>query len=64
MFNECGSLETIGDISKWNIKQVLDFNHMFNRCHKLFCNISSWKFNKKARISNMNDSAEGVKLPS
>lgn len=64
MFNECESLETIGDISKWYIKQVLDFNHMFKRCSKLSCNISSWKFNKKARISNMNDSAEGVKLPS
>ena len=50
--------------AKWYIKQVLDFNHMFKRCSKLSCNISSWKFNKKARISNMNDSAEGVKLPS
>lgn len=63
MFNKCESLTTIGDISKWNIKQVLDFNHMFNYCRKLSCNISSWKFNKKARISNMNDYAEGVKLP-
>lgn len=64
MFNKCEKLETIGDISKWNIKQVLDFNHMFDQCHNLSCNISSWKFNKKARTSNMNDYAEGVKLPS
>lgn len=64
MFNKCENLKTIGDISKWNIKQVLDFNHMFDHCRNLSCNISSWKFNKKARTSNMNDYAEGVKLPS
>ena len=64
MFNECHELESVGDISKWNIKQVLDFNYMFNECNKLKLDISSWKFNKKARISNMNIYAKGVKLPS
>ena len=44
MFNECSSLESLPDISKWNTKNVIDMRYMFAGCASLISlpNLSIW----------------------
>ena len=35
MFNECSSLISLPDISKWNIKNVINIDKIFNGCTKI-----------------------------
>ena len=35
MFSDCKSLESLPDISKWNIINVKDMSFMFSHCEKL-----------------------------
>ena len=35
MFNDCNSLITLPDISKWNTSNVTDMNEMFYNCNSL-----------------------------
>ena len=44
MFYNCDKLKTLEDISKWDIKNVINMNSMFNGCRSLkyFPNVSNW----------------------
>jgi len=35
MFNNCSSLKSIPDISKWNTKNIENMEGFFNNCFKL-----------------------------
>ena len=35
LFNNCSSLTSLPDISKWNTIKVIDMNNMFNDCRSL-----------------------------
>jgi surface protein len=45
-------LETPGDLSSWNISNVISMSFMFNQCYNLqtIGDISNWKFNNLTRI--------------
>ena len=44
MFQNCSSLTSLPDISKWNITKVTDISYLFNKCSKLkkLPDISKW----------------------
>ena len=45
MFNNCKSLSELPEISKWNLKNVIDINYMFYNCKSLSKNIPNWDLN-------------------
>ena len=53
LFNECNSLISLPDISKWNISNVKDMSYMFNGCKSLesLPDISQWKTSKVKDMS-------------
>ena len=55
MFNECRSLSSIPDISKWNTNNVININYMFTECLSLSSipDISKWNINNVINMSNM-----------
>ena len=52
MFNECSSLSSLPDISKWNIKNIKDISYMFRECFSLesLPDISKWETNNIENI--------------
>ena len=52
MFNECSSLSSLPDISKWNIKNTKDISYMFRECFSLesLPDISKWETNNIENI--------------
>ena len=44
MFQYCSSLESLPDISKWNISKVTNMNCLFKGCSslKILPDVSSW----------------------
>ena len=46
LFNECSSLISLPDISKWNISNVTDLSSIFYNCNSLISipDISKWNF--------------------
>ena len=55
MFNECESLISLPDISKWNTSNVTNMNNMFYGCKSLISlpDISKWNISKVTNISYM-----------
>ena len=53
LFNECNSLISLPDISKWNISNAKDMSYMFNGCKSLesLPDISQWKTSKVKDMS-------------
>ena len=53
MFNECSSLLSLPDISKWNTNNVTNMSYMFYECSSLAClpDISKWNI---INICNVN----------
>ena len=53
MFNECESLTSLSDISKWNKININNMSYIFNECKSLksLPDISKWNTNN---ITNMN----------
>ena len=44
LFYGCKSLQSLSDISKWDLSHVKDMSNMFNQCCSLksFTNLSKW----------------------
>ena len=55
MFENCSSLVSLPDISKWNTSNVTDMRRMFENCSSLksFPDISKWKLNKELDKEDM-----------
>ena len=55
MFNECNSLISLPDISKWNISNVKDMGSMFSGCNSLISlpDISKWETSNIENMSSM-----------
>ena len=55
MFNECSSLSSLPDISKWNSNNVTDMRCMFSECSSLsfLPDISKWNTNNITNMSSM-----------
>ena len=53
LFEECESLKSLPDISKWNTNKVTNMNNLFYNCKSLesLPDISKWNTNK---VTNMN----------
>ena len=62
MFENQYELDSIGDISKWNVSNVTNMNYMFKDCEMLVCDVSDWKFNKNVTMNSFNHRAKFVKL--
>ena len=41
------------DISKWNVSNVTDMNHMFSGCESFDCDLSKWNVSKVKNMSNI-----------
>ena len=55
MFTYCTSLESLPDISKWNLTNIEDISNMFSGCSSLksFPDISNIKIKKGIKTENM-----------
>ena len=55
MFNECFSLVSLPDISRWNTNKVTDMSFMFTLCEslKILDDISEWNTNNVTNMSYM-----------
>ena len=42
MFYKCDELESVGDISKWNVSNVTNMMYMFHGCRSFNQDISKW----------------------
>ena len=42
MFVKCEELESVGDISEWNVSNVTDMSWMFYYCKKFNQDLSGW----------------------
>ena len=62
MFNNCKSLSSLPDISKWNTNNVSNMSYMFNNCESLLSlpDISKWKINKVLNLSYMFNNCESL----
>ena len=49
MFDTCKELESVGDISKWNVSKVTDMSFMFDYFKSFNQDISNWN------VSNVTD---------
>ena len=56
LFKNCLSLQSLPDISKWNIKNVVNINNIFKGCSSLFSfpDISKWNFHNITDKNNIN----------
>ena len=65
MFSGCRSLETLPDISKWNINNIENISNMFYGCESLksFPDISKIKVNKEINKENMFDDCKEDIIP-
>ena len=55
MFSYCSSLESLPDISKWNLTNIKDISYIFNECKSLksFPDISKIKIKKGIKTSDI-----------
>jgi len=55
MFNGCSSLIRMPDISRWEVSNVINADHIFDYCKSLinFPDISKWNFNKEIKKENI-----------
>ena len=62
MFENCYSLASIPDISKWNTSNVFDMRGMFNNCKLLFSlpDISKWNTSNVFDMSEMFEGCESL----
>ena len=58
MFEECSSLLSLPDISKWNINNVTDMSEMFNRCSSLSSAFNFDKICEKKSFSSLPENSE------
>ena len=65
MFNNCWSLETLPDISKWNLNNIEDISNMFSGCESLksFPDISKIKINKEIKKEKVFDGCKEDIIP-
>ena len=63
IFNNCESLISLPDISKWNTKNVTNMSFMFNNCESLnnLPDISKWDTKNVDNMSGMFYSCESLK---
>ena len=47
MFNECNSLSSLSELSKWDTSNIINMRRMFNSCESLLYlpDISNWNVN-------------------
>ena len=55
MFDQCISLSSLPDVSKWNTSNITEMNYMFYGCYSLISlpDISKWNISKNIKIKNM-----------
>ena len=55
MFCNCSKLQSLPDISQWNVNNVSYMNNMFENCSELkrLPDISRWELNKNVNKDNM-----------
>ena len=55
LFNECTSLKSLPDISKWNVEKIANISEMFKCCSSLnsLPDISKWNINESANITSI-----------
>ena len=58
MFFMCEKLESIGDISKWDISNVTNMSYIFCDCYYLNIDLSSWNV---SNVTDMNGMFSGCK---
>ena len=65
MFCYCKSLESLPDISKWNLNNIENISHMFYGCKSLksFPDISKIKFNKEIKKEKVFDGCKEDIIP-
>ena len=65
MFSGCVSLESLPDISKWNLTNIEDVSDMFSRCKSLksFPDISKIKIKKEIKTENMFEGCKKEIIP-
>ena len=65
MFNNCSSLKSLPDISKWDIRNVTDMCEMFHNCSSLTSlpEISNWVLNKKLKKKKMFEGVDKKLIP-
>ena len=65
MFSYCSSLESLPDISKWNINNLENISHMFSGCESLksFPDISKIKINKEIKKEEVFDGCKEDIIP-
>lgn len=66
MFEDCHSLETIGDTSQWNLKNLKKCDFMFYNCEKLknIQGIENWNISQLNKIKQMFDNCDKSIIPS
>ena len=65
IFEECSSLSSLPDISKWNTNNVIDMSWMFNDCSSLSSlpDISKWNNYEKYKKSMFYGCNKSLKIP-
>ena len=65
IFDDCSSLSSLPDISKWNTNNVTDMSWMFRNCSSLqsLPDISKWDINKNLERESMFDGVDKKLIP-
>lgn len=53
LFNECENLESVGDISNWDISKIDTMYEMFAMCNKLKLDLSSWNISYRVNTKKI-----------
>ena len=55
MFSDCSSLQSVGDLSGWDVNSITDFGRMFYNCPSLQSvgDLSGWDVSSATNISSM-----------
>lgn len=65
MFRDCEKLESVGDLSNWNVSRVTDMADMFNYCINLKSvgDLSNWNISNVKDMKNMFKNSKKIYIP-
>ena len=58
IFAGCNELESVGDISNWDVSKVTNMQYMFFKCNKFNQDISNWNVSNVTDMTGMFHSCE------